>query len=93
MCRNGGDEAMTTTIKIDWREFFARLEDFEGPGCSGKTDRPISRKILASMGVSADHIEECLALFEEHGGYCDCEVMVNAQDRICPEFESHALLH
>jgi Protein of unknown function (DUF2695) len=38
------------------------------------------------MGVSADHIEECLALFEEHGGYCDCEVVMNAQERICPEW-------
>jgi Protein of unknown function (DUF2695) len=86
MCRNeGGNQAMTTTMKIDWLEFFDRLENHVGPGCTGKTDRPISRKILASMGASVDQIEECLALFEEHGGYCDCEVVMNAQERICPE--------
>jgi Protein of unknown function (DUF2695) len=82
---------MTTTIQIDWREFFDRLEGPEVCNedgtwtCSGKSDFPFSRKILASMGVSADHIEECLALFKEHGGYCDCEVVFNARDHICPE--------
>jgi Protein of unknown function (DUF2695) len=83
MCRNRGEQTMT--VRIDWQEFFDRLDKFEGLGCSGKTDRPISRKILAGMGVSADQIEECMALFEEHGGYCDCEVVMNAQERICPE--------
>ena len=77
-----------TIADKDWREFFDRLEgQFDKGGtCSGKGDRTLSRKILASMGVSAHRIEECLALFEEHGGYCDCEVIMNARDHICPEF-------
>jgi Protein of unknown function (DUF2695) len=77
----------TMTKQIDWREFFDRLDGHfaEDGRCSAKMDRTFSRKILASMGVSAHQIEECMALFEEHGGFCDCEVVMNARDRICPE--------
>jgi hypothetical protein len=78
---------MTTNLQIDWREFFDRLNDHfvEDGRCSAEMDRTFSRKILTSMGVSAHQIEECMALFEEHGGYCDCEVVMNAQEHICPE--------
>jgi hypothetical protein len=34
------------------------------------------------MGVSPAGIESCIAVFEEHGGYCDCEVLINAEERI-----------
>jgi hypothetical protein len=74
---------------INWREFFDRLEgpegcDFSEDGsrwtCSGKGDFPLTRKLLADMGLPEDRIEECIAHFEKHGGYCDCEVVFNVRD-------------
>jgi Protein of unknown function (DUF2695) len=29
------------------------------------------------MGLSEVAIEVCMAYFEDHGGYCDCEVVFN----------------
>jgi hypothetical protein len=46
--------------------------------CSpGGPRRPLSRKILAAMGASAQDITSTLAYFSENGAHCDCEVLFN----------------
>jgi hypothetical protein len=37
----------------------------------------LSRKILADMKLTSDGIEDSLAHFQEHGGCCDCEILLN----------------
>jgi hypothetical protein len=70
-----------------WDEFLNRLYGPDGCNfkttwtCSGTTEKPLSRRILADMGLSAAAIEATLAYFEEHGGYCDCEVILNVGER------------
>jgi len=66
-----------------WEEFLDRLRGPEGCNfkttwtCFGGTDKRFSRRILADMGLSEHAIETSLAYFEDQGGYCDCEVVMN----------------
>ena len=67
-----------------WEEFFDRLSGPEGcdftetsARCTGGIDRPFSRRILASLGFSEREIAASLGYFKRHGGYCDCEVVMN----------------
>ena len=71
-----------------WEEFLERLCGPEGCNftdttwrCSGGTARPFCRQILADMGLTEQAIAVTLAYFEEHGGYCDCEVALNVGER------------
>ena len=36
-----------------------------------------SAVVLARMGLTAREIEETFQYFVRHGGYCDCEVLLN----------------
>ena len=49
-------------IEIDWPEFCSRLENYDGEGCSRDESCPISRKILAEMGVPDAAITESLGM-------------------------------
>jgi len=65
-----------------WKEFVERLA---GPnGCNfgehGWTcfgDLRFTRQLLALMGMRPAPIDVCIAYFKDHGGYCDCEVIIN----------------
>jgi hypothetical protein len=75
-----------------WEEFLARLEGPEGcnfgesvPGdpnslnwkCAGGNDKTFATNILRSMGFSERDIKDSCEYFENHGGYCDCEILFN----------------
>jgi hypothetical protein len=45
--------------------------------CDSGDERPLSRRILAEMGLTEMEIEESLSYFSEHGGFCDCEILFN----------------
>jgi Protein of unknown function (DUF2695) len=70
-----------------WEEFLDRLYGPEGCNfkttwtCFGGTDKRFSREILTRMGLSDRAIAVSLAYFEDHGGYCDCEVVLNVGSR------------
>lgn len=81
-----------TTEHPKWEEFIERLEgpegcDFkeigEGTGfdlqwtCGGGQDKSHAQKILTDMGFTWEEIEESCAYFDNHGGYCDCEILFN----------------
>jgi hypothetical protein len=45
--------------------------------CDGSCERPLARRILNRMGLSADEIDASCAYFDEHFGHCDCEIVLN----------------
>jgi hypothetical protein len=69
-----------------WQDFVDRLEgpegcDFkDGAGdltwrCGG--DKTFSVAIMRAMGLGEEEINATVAYFEQNGGYCDCEVLLN----------------
>lgn len=42
--------------------------------CAGGTNKTYATIILEDMGMD---VEKSLAYFEQHGGYCDCEILFN----------------
>jgi hypothetical protein len=94
---------MTQKVVMDpthpkWDEFCDRLEGTEGCNyrnsadgettwdCAGGEDKTFAEKILKDIG-NID-IAETFALFEQHGGYCDCEILMN----VAESFEEEAKL-
>lgn len=76
----------------EWEQFFDRLAGPEGCDfkeepdftwhCSGGNDKPITKAILEDMLDDEGERDRVLALVDVFGGHCDCEVILNAQDRI-----------
>uniref|UniRef100_A0A6H1ZMW2 DUF2695 domain-containing protein n=1 Tax=viral metagenome TaxID=1070528 RepID=A0A6H1ZMW2_9ZZZZ len=75
-----------TTENERWDEFIENLEGEKGCNftgeeanikwsCNSDKSRPLTRKILEEMG-NID-IEKTMKYFDEHGGYCDCEILFN----------------
>ena len=71
-----------------WDKFTKRLEgpegcNFQGTGysatwkCGGGRDKSLAEAILKTM-PDID-VADSLALFEGHGGYCDCEILFNVR--------------
>ena len=75
-----------------WDEFCQRLEGPEGcrvrlrdpddPNslhwrCEGGNSLRLSQMILARMGLRPPAIKATLEYYRGHGGYCDCEVLMN----------------
>ena len=70
-----------------WNEFVERLEGPEGCwvrtnddgaftcDCDGNLER--SARILREMGCREAELSVTLEYFKRHGGYCDCEVLLN----------------
>ena len=78
-----------TTEHPRWGEFCERLGGPEGCDfkkdkkgeihwkCAGGRDKSLATKILRKMGLTLREVAESFAYFEEHGGYCDCEILFN----------------
>jgi rhodanese-related sulfurtransferase len=74
-----------------WDEFVTRLEGPEGCNfredpehgivfnCGGGKDKSKAAAILRRMGFESPAVAESLEYFEEHGGYCDCEILFNVE--------------
>jgi hypothetical protein len=70
-----------------WDEFARRLEGPEGCFFREKPDGgyvwdcdnklTASKRILRAMGCNEDELRVTLDYFQRHGGYCDCEVLMN----------------
>lgn len=74
------------------KEFIKRLGgkegcNFRGKGknmkwnCDAKTHN-LSRKILTKMKISQKEQDEFLKKCEKYGGYCDCEILFNAEEHL-----------
>jgi hypothetical protein len=44
--------------------------------CPGGRDKPLTQKILKKHFPDI-HVAATMRFFEDHGGYCDCEVLLN----------------
>jgi hypothetical protein len=80
-----------------WKVFVESLGGTEGcnfrlevPGdrnsviwnCDGTSSCPLSERILTEIGFTPDDIESSIAFFHEHGGFCDCEILLNIAARV-----------
>ncbi|MBN2466520.1 MAG: hypothetical protein JXD19_00075 [Deltaproteobacteria bacterium] len=45
-------------------------------GCNDSREKPISRKVLETMGVPQDVADQFLRLCEYRGGICDCKLCI-----------------
>lgn len=75
------------------KEFLGRLEGNEGCDfhkvngewrwwCTSQGDFCLSRSILLKMGISYREVNEFLEVCRGYGGYCDCEILLNAAGRL-----------
>ncbi len=76
------EEILTEMTTMDIEDFLERLSGGEGVAlsrfgskCNGYED---SRRILDEMGIIKDIQDKFLELCGYYGGYCDCEILLNA---------------
>ena len=73
-----------------WREFIKRLCGPEGLNfkkvdgrwewsCDNTMERPIAHRILTEHYPEVD-VEATMQYFDDHGGYCDCEIVHNVDE-------------
>lgn len=73
------------------REFLDRLASSEGCLYDGVAERCggpdfiFAKKILTSMGIDKAVQEKILELCKDYGGYCDCEILMNAAPNLLGE--------
>jgi hypothetical protein len=61
-----------------WDEFIDRL--LSAARTFDSTDAfPVSRHILAEMGMTPNEVEQSISYFMGHGGFCDYEVWLNVE--------------
>ena len=78
-----------TNIQI--REFLNRLAGYEGCQFNGMEWRcggpqfTYAKKILTLMKIPKAEQEKFLELCKEYGGYCDCEILMNAAPKLLGE--------
>ncbi len=79
---------MMTPEHPDWAEFAEKLGDpdhcnfreVDGEfawDCAGGSDKTYAESILKNMGLDEQGIQETFVYFDEHGGHCDCEILLN----------------
>jgi len=77
--------------KAQIREFLYRLAGNEGCQYNGIQWRCgglqfiYAKKILCLMNVSKEEQDQLLELCKEYGGYCDCEILLNAAPKLLGE--------
>ena len=63
--------------KFDWKEFHERLvRRVQAHGCNH--DHIHTRAVLTCMGCDRREIMDTVGMLREYGGFCDCEVLLNA---------------
>jgi len=65
-------------LKLAGDILFKKLGGLPGK-CSGRMDRKLFRAALMDVGVK--NVVDYLEWAEKRGGYCDCEVLLNAMPR------------
>jgi hypothetical protein len=77
--------------KAQIREFLNRLAGSEGCQFTGIEWRcgghefTYAKKILTLMNIPAPEQERFLEVCKDYGGYCDCEILMNAAPRLLGE--------
>lgn len=79
--------------KNQMNEFLCKLDkacNFQGKGagstwkCNGDIDdeKSFTQTILAKMKLSKEEIKDVLKNCKKYGGYCDCEILLNAAEEL-----------
>jgi len=72
-------EAPSGVLRPDsprWGAFVEELESLLSKhGCAGGTSKRWATAVMYRMGDI--DVASTLAYFEDHGGYCDCEILLN----------------
>lgn len=76
-----------------WNEFLERLAGPEGINyledpktgklnweCKGGEDKTHAIDLMKKMGLNESDIKKSIKFFNKHGGYCDCEILLNVND-------------
>lgn len=63
--------------KDSFRELFDFLDKNLGDGCDD--DLTLTTKFLEDKGIK--NIEQIIVWLKHNGGYCDCEVLANVEER------------
>jgi hypothetical protein len=59
-----------------WKEFARQLDAAIGErGCAAGTNKDNAISVMRDMG--GIDVEGSLEYFEDHGGFCDCEILLN----------------
>jgi hypothetical protein len=53
--------------------------------CKGGTDKTFATEILKEMGLNEEDVQGSLRYFEENGGHCDCEILLNVDTDADPD--------
>jgi len=76
----GDRKEVLTPESPRWEQFTDMLDSMEWcDGDAGPNVHRHAKAIMAAMG--GIDIEASLAFFEDHGGYCDCEILLNVEHR------------
>jgi hypothetical protein len=72
-----------------WVEFLRRMEGPDGVDVQGDPNHiesltwrcdhthAAARRVMKTMGFTRSQIDEAIFCFEEEGGFCDCEILLN----------------
>jgi hypothetical protein len=67
-----------------WNDFVGRLDAAIGEhGCAAGTNKDNAKAVMRDMG--GIDIAATLAYFEDHGGGCDCEILLNVMGPMTAE--------
>ena len=72
-------------LKEQVLEFFHKLDKVVG---SCQTNLNLSREILTDICISENDQKIFLDTLYHHGGYCDCEIMLNAYPNVMADFDT-----
>lgn len=97
MKRNTIKTSVMTPEHPSWSKFTKQLGGPQGChfreqrgeflfNCDGSHERPKATAIL--KGFAGINVEASLQYFEEHGGYCDCEILFNVENDMDREIEA-----
>ena len=54
--------------------------------CDNTEERPLANKILRGMKISESEIGEIMDICDHNGGYCDCEILFNAEEALLENY-------
>jgi len=71
-------------LSSDQLEFF--FDELKRSANKCRTDHEISKRILKRMGINETDQNKFLDICKEYGGYCDCEILMNAYQHILADY-------
>lgn len=71
-------------IKCDFKQ--SNPKDKKSITWNCGNNHSFSKQILSSMGLNNEETKSFLSKCEEYGGYCDCEILFNSEERLLAHY-------